>query len=156
VLAGNRGRAVLRRAGRAQRRPAMQRSVAPASTGDDTAWLQARLDRGGGTIFLPKLPGGACSATRGRWVSHDHTTITSDGACIVALGLGPIRLRSIDGDPIASDAVFFVNRSGAKQPAPVDVTISNLRIVVPAGLPSMYGVAVFGHAVTLSHLDLGG
>ncbi|TML28423.1 MAG: right-handed parallel beta-helix repeat-containing protein [Actinobacteria bacterium] len=156
VLAGNRGRAVLRRAGRAQRRPAMQRSVAPASTGDDTAWLQARLDRGGGTIFLPKLPGGACYATRGLWVSHDHTTITSDGACIVALGLGPIRLRSTDGDPIASDAVFFVNRSGPKQPAPVDVTISNLRIVVPAGLPAMYGVAVFGHDVTLSHLDIAG
>jgi hypothetical protein len=156
VLAGNRGRAVLRRAGRAQRQPAMQRSVAPASTGDDTGWLQARLDRGGGTIFLPKLAGDACYATRGLWVSHDHTTITSDGACIVALGLGPIRLHSTDGDPIASDAVFFVNRSGPKQPAPVDVTISNLRIVVPAGIPAMYGVAVFGHDVTLSHLDIAG
>jgi parallel beta helix pectate lyase-like protein len=155
-FSGNRGRALLRRAGRAQPRPLTQRSVAPASTGDDTGWLQARLDRGGGTIFLPKLPAGTCYATRGLWVSHDHTTITSDGACIVALGLGPIRLRSIDGDPIASDAVFFVNRSGAKQPAPVDVTISNLRIVVPAGVPSMYGVAVFGHDVTLSHLDIGG
>ena len=155
-FSGNRGRALLRRTGRAQPGPLTQRSVAPASTGDDTGWLQARLDRGGGTIFLPKLPAGACYATRGLWVSHDHTTITSDGACIVALGLGPIRLRSIDGDPIASDAVFFVNRSGAKQPAPVDVAISNLRIVVPAGIPSMYGVAVFGHDVTLSHLDIGG
>ncbi len=155
-LLGNRGGAVVRRVARARSEPRLRRSVAPASTGDDTAWLQSRLDRGGGTIFLPKLPGDACYATRGLWVSHDHTTITSDGACIIALGLGPIRLRSTDGDPIASDAVFFVNRSGPKQPAPVDVAISNLRIVVPAGIPAMYGVAIFGHRVTLSHLDIGG
>ena len=155
-LLRNRGGAVVRRLARAHGKPRLFRSVAPASTGDDTAWLQRQLDRGGGTIFLPKLPGGACYATRGLWVSHDHTTITSDGACVVALGLGPIRLRSTDGDPIASDAVFFVNRSGPKQPAPVDVTISNLRIVVPEGIPAMYGVAVFGHRVTLSHLDIGG
>jgi hypothetical protein len=156
VLRGNRGRAVLTRAARAFREPPTTRSVAPAGTGDDTAWLQSRLDRAGGTIFLPKLPGDACYATRGLWVSHDHTTITSDGACIVALGLGPVRLRSTDGDPIAADAVFFVNRSGPKRPAPVDVTISNLRIVVPAGVLPMYGVAVFGHRVTLSHLEIGG
>jgi hypothetical protein len=157
VFHGNRGRAVLTRAARTFREPpSSARSVAPASTGDDTAWLQSRLDRGGGTIFLPKLPGDACYATRGLWVSHDHTTITSDGACIVALGLGPVRLRSTDGDPIAADAVFFVNRSGPKRPAPVDVTISNLRIVVPAGVLPMYGVAVFGHRVTLSRLDIGG
>ena len=30
---------------------------------DDTAWLQARLDAGGGRIFLPKLPNGGCYAT---------------------------------------------------------------------------------------------
>jgi parallel beta helix pectate lyase-like protein len=155
-LLRNRGGAVVRRVTRARAQPRLLRSVAPASTGDDTAWLQSRLDRGGGTIFLPKLPGDACYATRGLWVSHDHTTITSDGACVVALGLGPIRLHSTDGDPIASDAVFFVNRSGLKRPAPVDVTISNLRIVVPAGIAAMYGVAVFGHRVTLSHLDIGG
>jgi hypothetical protein len=155
VLRGNSGRAVLTRRARVLETPAVQRSVAPPSTGDDTGWLQARLDRGGGTIFLPKLPGNACYATRGLWVSHDHTTITSDGACIVALGLGPIRLHSTDGDPIASDAIFFVNRSRPKQPAPVDVTISNLRIVVPVG-QVMYGVAVFGHRVKLSHLDIEG
>jgi hypothetical protein len=155
VVRGNRGAAVLRRRAHVAQQPSPARAVAPASTGDDTAWLQARLDRGGGTIFLPKLPGDACYATRGLWVSHDHTTITSDGACIVALGLGPVRLRSTDGDPIAADAVFFVNRSSPKRPAPVDVTISNLRIVVPAA-PAMYGVAVFGHDVTLSRLDIGG
>jgi hypothetical protein len=122
---------------------------------DDTDWLQARLDRRGGTIFLPKLPNGECYATRGLWVSHDYTTITSDGACVVSLGLGAVRLRSNDGDPIASSAVFFVNRSRKSTPAPVGVTISNLRIVVPAG-QGMYGVAIFGHATTLSRLDIGG
>ncbi len=155
VFRGNRGRAVVTRGPRVVRKPSTLRTVAPGSGGDDTAWLQARLDRGGGTIFLPKLPNGACYATRGLWVSHDHTTIDSDGACIAALGLGPVRLHSTDGDPIAADAVFFVNRSSPKQPAPVNVTISNLRIVVPAGR-SMYGVAVFGHRVTLSRLDIDG
>jgi hypothetical protein len=138
-------------------RPESAPSVPPAAgpVRDDTSWLQARLDRRGGTIFLPKLPNGECYATRGLWVSHDDTTITSDGACIVSLGLGPVRLRSIDGDPIASSAVFFVNRSSPSKPAPVRVSIGNLRIVVPAG-QSMFGVAVFGHQTTLSHLDIGG
>jgi hypothetical protein len=122
---------------------------------DDTRWLQTRLDQGGGTIFLPTLPNGECYATRGLWVSHDDTTITSDGACIVSLGLGPVRSRSIDGDPIASSAVFFVNRTRPTRPAPIRVTISNLRIVVPEG-QNMYGVAVNGHQVTLSRLDISG
>jgi hypothetical protein len=135
------------------------RSVPPPSTGavrDDTAWLQRRLDANrNGTIFLPRLPNGECYATRGLWVSRDGTNITSDGACIVSLGLGPVRLHSIDGDPIAASAVFFVNRSTPTKPAPVHVTISNLRIVVPEG-QSMYGVALFGHQITLSHLDISG
>jgi hypothetical protein len=156
-FAGNRGPSVLR-----LQRPVATtvgpRSVPPLSTAavrDDTGWLQARLDRAGGTIFLPKLPNGECYATRGLWVSHDETTITSDGACIVSLGLGPVRLHSIDGDPIAASAVFFVNRSTAKKAAPVGVKISGLQIVVPAG-QSMYGVAIFGHQITLSKLDIGG
>lgn len=156
VLHGNAGPPVLVRRPHELKSATLPRTAVPATTGDDTAWLQSRLDRGGGTIFLPKLPEGACYATRGLWVSRDHTTIDSDGACIVALGLGPVRLHSIDGDPIAADAVFFVNRSRPSQSAPVDVTIRNLRIVVPPGLPAMYGVAVFGHRVTLSHLDIGG
>jgi hypothetical protein len=156
-FAGNRGPSVLR-----LQRPVATtvgpRSVPPLSTAavrDDTGWLQARLDRAGGTIFLPKLPNGECYATRGLWVSHDETTITSDGACMVSLGLGPVRLHSIDGDPIAASAVFFVNRSTAKKAAPVGVKISGLQIVVPAG-QSMYGVAIFGHQITLSKLDIGG
>jgi hypothetical protein len=155
---GNRGRALLTHKGRVVSVAAGPRTTAPTAGGaerDDTAWLQARLDRSAGTIFLPKLPNDTCYATRGLWVSHDRTTITSDGACIVSLGLGPVRLHSIDGDPIAASAVFFVNRSKPSKPAPVGVTISNLKIVVPDG-QSMYGVAVFGHQITLSHLDIGG
>jgi hypothetical protein len=160
LLRGNRGRGVLRRAPRlvsqpARGLPSMPPATAGGSPRDDTHWLQARLDRGGGRIFLPKLPNAECYATRGLWVSRDDTTIDSDGACIVSLGLGPVRLRSIDGDPIASSAVFFVNRSNRTKPAPVNVTINNLRIVVPVG-QSMYGVAVNAHDVTLSHLDIGG
>jgi hypothetical protein len=157
LFRGNNGPDILRRKG-GTAITAGPRSVPPASTAavrDDTAWLQARLDRAGGTLFLPKLGNGACYATRGLWVSHDGTTITSDGACIVSLGLGPVRLHSIDGDPIAASAVFFVNRSKPAKPAPVRVTISNLRIVVPEG-QSMYGVAIFGHQITLSRLDIGG
>lgn len=158
VFDGNRGPRLLVRKSRVvpgSRSVPAGRSSPPAALRDLGDWLQARLDRGGGTIFLPKLPDGACYSTRGLWVSNDHTTITSDGACIVSLGLGPVRLRSIDGDPIASSAVFFVNRSSRTRPAPVDVTISNLRIVVPDG-QSMFGVAVFGHGVTLRNLDIGG
>jgi hypothetical protein len=158
LLEGNRGRAVLRRTAQRSSAPTAVSTAPSATTGssrDDTGWLQARLDRAGGTVFLPKLPDGDCYATRGLWVSRDDTTINSDGACIVSLGLGPVRLRSSDGDPIAASAVFFVNRSSAKKPAPIRVAISNLRIVVPAG-QSMYGVAVFGHQVTLSRLEIAG
>lgn len=155
----NRGPDVLRRKGRADAAPVGPRRVPPRSTApirDDTAWLQGQLDANrNGTIFLPKLPNGECYATRGLWVSRDRTTITSNGACIVSLGLGSVRLHSIDGDSIAASAVFFVNRSTPSKSAPVHVTISNLRIVVPEG-QSMYGVALFGHQITLSHLDIGG
>jgi hypothetical protein len=158
VFQGNRGPTIVRQSVRAAKLPHLPPGVAPGASGsvrDDTARLQARLDRSGGTIDLPKLPNGGCYATRGLWVSHDDTTITSNGACIVSLGLGPVRLHSVDGDPIAASAVFFVNRSAPSRPAPVRVTISNLRIVVPEG-QSMYGIAIYGHEVTLSRLDIGG
>src|SRR5918912_1255504 len=64
---------------------------AHAAVRDDTDLLQAKLDAGG-AIFIPKLPNGQCYATRGLWLSRDDTNITSDGACIVALGFGPARL----------------------------------------------------------------
>ena len=142
---GNRGPDVLRRQGRRGCRcssgPGAFRRRRPARSATTPHGSRARLDAvRNGTIFLPRLPNGECYATRGLWVSRDGTTITSDGACIVSLGLGPVRLHSTDGDPIAASAVFFVNRSKPTKPAPVHVTISNLRIVVPEG-QSMYGVA---------------
>jgi hypothetical protein len=160
-LRGNRGGATrgLRVTAAAAAAPPEARPFAPSGAGaarDDTAQLQARLDSGPKTVFLPKLPNGECYATRGLWVSRDGTTITSDGACIVSLGPGEVRLHSTDGDPIPSGAVFFVNRSGPKRPTPVGITISNLRIVVPAGGEPMYGIAVAAHGVTLRNLDIGG
>ena len=122
---------------------------------DDTSWLQARLDAGGGRIFLPKLANGACYATRGLWVSHDRTQIVSNGACIRSLGPGPVRLVSPDGDPVASDAVFFVNRSRQFDPTPIHVTIRGLRIVVPAATRT-YGIAIFGHEIVVRNVTVEG
>lgn len=122
---------------------------------DDTNWLQQRLDAAGGTIFLPKLPNGSCYASRGLWVSHEDTTITSDGACIVSLGPGPVRLRSGDGDPIASTALLYVNRSNHQKTGVAGVTISNVRLIVPAH-QGMFGIAAFGHRTTIDHVDVEG
>jgi hypothetical protein len=133
-------------------------AVAAPATGDgrdDTAWLQARLDSGGGTIFLPSLPNGECYATRGLWVTHDDTAITSDGACITALGPGDVRLTSTDGDPIAADAVFYVNHGDKLLPTPDRVTISGLRIVVPQAA-QMVGIGIYGHDVTVRNVTVTG
>jgi hypothetical protein len=132
-------------------------AVSPSGAGDgrdDTPALQARLDAGG-TIALPKLPNGQCYATRGLWVSRDDTTITSNGACITALGPGDVRLTSPDGDPIAANAVFFVNHSAPLDPTPVRVTIKGVRIVVPAGA-NMFGIGIFGHEVTVRGVTVTG
>jgi hypothetical protein len=130
---------------------------APGGAGDgrdDTAVLQAKLDAGG-TLNLPKLPNGECYATRGLWVSRDDTTITSNGACIVALGPGEVRLTSPDGDAIAANAVFFVNHSAPLEPTPVRIAISGVKISVPA--PSaMFGIAVYGHEVTVRGVTVSG
>ena len=121
---------------------------------DDTAALQAQLDAGA-TVFLPALPDGQCYATHGLWVSLDGTSIASNGACIVALGPGPVRLHSPDGDPIASDAVFFVNRSSESNAAPHGVTISGLRIVVPRSA-SMFGIEIYASDVTVEAVRVEG
>jgi hypothetical protein len=134
----------------------------PAPTGgataapgrDDTATLQARLDAGG-TVFLPALPDGQCYATHGLWVSLDGTSVVSNGACIVALGAGPVRLHSPDGDPIAADGVFFVNRSSESNAAPNGVTISGLRIVVPRSA-SMFGIEIYANDVTVEGVRVEG
>ena len=134
----------------------------PAPTGgataapgrDHTATLQAQLDAGG-TVYLPALPDGECYATHGLWASLDGTSVVSNGACIVALGPGPVRLHSPDGDPIAADAVFFVNRSSESNAAPNGVTISGLRIVVPRSA-SMFGIEIYANDVTVEDVRVEG
>src|SRR5438874_13572507 len=134
----------------------------PAPTGgataapgrDDTATLQAQLDAGG-MVSLPALPDGQCYATHGLWVSLDGTSIVSNGACIVALGPGPVRLHSPDGDPIAADGVFFVNRSSEVNAAPHGVTISGVRIVVPRSA-SMFGIGIYANDVTVQNVRVEG
>jgi hypothetical protein len=121
---------------------------------DDTAALQAKLDAGG-RISLPKLPNGECYATRGLWVSRDDTTITSNGACITALGPGEVRLTSPDGDPIPANAVFFVNHSAPLEPTPVRVTISGVKIDVPAAA-NVFGIGIYGHEVTVRGVTVSG
>src|ERR671931_491822 len=128
---------------------------APGAPGrDDTAALQAQLDAGG-TVSLPRLPNGECYATHGLWVSLDNTKIVSDGACVVALGPGPVRLHSPDGDPIAADAVFFVNRSSEVNAAPHGVTISGLRLVVPRSA-SMFGIGIYATDVSVEGVRVEG
>src|SRR6476469_1546782 len=121
---------------------------------DDSAWLQAKLDAGG-DVFLPRLPNGRCYATRGLWVSRDDTTITSDGACIVALGPGEGRIPRADGTFVTATAVFYVDHSDLRKPLPVRIAISGLHITVPAG-KRMHGVSVLGHEVTLNDLTIDG
>lgn len=127
---------------------------APLLTRDDTARLQAALDAGG-HITLKPLPGGACYQTRGLWVSVDGTQIDSTGACLRYLGPGPVRLHSSDGDPIAANAILFVNRSSDSGVLPHHISISNLRLVVPSGTDG-FGVLVAGSDVTLTGIRTSG
>jgi parallel beta helix pectate lyase-like protein len=127
---------------------------APVPARDDTAWMQAALDAGG-HITLAPLPGGACYQTRGLWVSVDGTRIDSTGACLQYLGPGPVRLHSSDGDPIASNALLFVNRSSDSGLLPQHISISNLRLVIPRGTDG-YGVLVAGSDVTLANIRTSG
>jgi Right handed beta helix region len=135
--------------------PPPPRGGATAAPGrDDTAALQAQLDAGG-TVYLPALPDGQCYATHGLWVSLDGTSIASNGACIIALGPGPVRLHSPDGDPIPADAVFFVNRSSESNATPNGVTISGLTIVVPRST-SMFGIEIYANEVTVEGVRVEG
>jgi parallel beta helix pectate lyase-like protein len=127
----------------------------PQAPRDDTASLQGALDAGG-RIVLKKLPDGACYQAYGLWVSKSTTRIEGEsGACIQYLGPGPVRLFSNDGDPIASNAIFFVNRSSTGSGPPQKVSISNLKLNVPNGTDG-YGVLVAGNDVTLSNLKITG
>src|SRR3954462_3653062 len=129
-------------------------SPAGGAVRDDTDALQARLDAGG-SIFLPKLPGGQCYATRGLWVSRDDTAITSDGACLVALGFGPARLDPTAPKPHFAKAVFQLDHSNIRDPLPARVSISGLHITVPKA-KKMYAISVGGAEVTLNHLAIDG
>src|SRR5205085_2120414 len=134
----------------------------PAPTGgatagpgrNDTVTLQTWLDADG-TVLLPAFTDGDYYSTEGLWVSLDVTSIVSNGACIVGLGPGPVRLHSPDGDPIAADAVFFVNRSSESNAAPNGVTISGLRIVVPRSA-SMFGIEIYANDVTVEDVRVDG
>jgi len=121
---------------------------------DDTGWLQAALDAGG-RVYLPKLPNGECYRTRGLWVNVSRTRIASNGACIEYLGPGPARLASADGDPIAANAVFVVNRAAGTAGPPEHVAISDLTLLVPIGTEG-YGVVVAGRDVQLVDLAVDG
>jgi Right handed beta helix region len=127
----------------------------PLALRDDTASLQSKLDAGG-KVTLKKLTGGACYQTYGLWVSKSKSTIVGQGgACIEYLGPGPVRLFSDDGDPIASNAIFFVNRSSTGSGPPQGISISNLNLSVPNGTDG-YGILVAGSNVTLSNLVIAG
>src|SRR4051812_8170693 len=129
-------------------------SSAGSGARDDTAWLQAKLDAGG-ALFLPRLPDGQCYETRGLWVTRDDTTVTSDGACLVALGPGEGRIPRGDGTFVTANAVFFVDHSDVRKPLPVRVSISGLRITVPAA-KRMHGISALGHELTLHGLTIDG
>lgn len=124
------------------------------ATHDLSGWLQRRLDRHGGFIFLPRLGGGRCYQTRGLWVSRSGTTIASDGACLTVTGPGVVRLRSADGDPIGASAAFFVSRSSPSARSPEHVTIRGLRIHVPPG--SLDGIDVYGRHVRIANVRIDG
>src|SRR4051812_28447064 len=129
-------------------------SAAGGGIRDDTDALQAKLDAGG-AIFLPKLPGGECYAPRGLWLSRDDPPITSDGACIVALGFGPARLDPTAPKPHFAKAVFQLDHSNIRDPLPARVSISGLHITVPKA-KKMHAISVGGAEVTLSHLTIDG
>lgn len=116
-------------------------------------WLQRRLDRTGGDIYLPRLRGGRCYASRGLWVSRSNTSIASNGACLIVLAAGPVRLHSADGDPIPADAAFFISRSTPNGHPPDHVSISGLRIRVPTGID---GIDVYARDVRISQVQVGG
>jgi hypothetical protein len=127
--------------------------VPAPTTRDDTSWLQQRLDDGG-TTFLPRLPGDECYRTSGLWISHDDTALVSDGACVVAIGSGPVRL-TLGADAVAADAILYVNRTNEQTRAPAHVTIAGLRLFVPRGV-RMFGIEIQAHDVEVANVEVNG
>jgi hypothetical protein len=129
----------------------MRRTPAAVDIG---GWLQGRLDRAGGVVYLARLPGGRCYQTRGLWVSHSDTTIASNGACLDVVGPGPVRLRSGDGDPIAAAAGLFIGHSAINARPPARITIEGLHIhVASAGVD---GIDVYARQVRIRDVLIDG
>jgi hypothetical protein len=154
TFAGNAGASAVRHARCAAARRAP--GVAPREHGDDTRWLQARLDRGGGTIFLPKLPGDACYRSRGS--GSRTTTRRSPPTARASSRSGSARCGSSRRTatrsrraPSSSSNVRREAASGAGRRARSATCASSSARAGP-----LYGVAVFAHDVTLSRLDIGG
>lgn len=127
---------------------------AVAGTADDTDWLQDELDRSG-MLTLPRLPGGRCYRVRGLWITRSDTSLVSDGACLEALGPGPVRRSSGDGDPVPASAVLYVSRSRTRPELPSRILLRGLRLVVPAGL-GLHGISILGHDVRVERVRVTG
>jgi hypothetical protein len=121
---------------------------------DATAWLQERLDQGG-EIVLPPREDRGCYRSRGLWVTHSDTSISSNGACIVATGRGPVRFHGEDGEPIAATALFYFSRPAVGAAAPEHLAISGLRLVVPRRA-NMFGLLVTGSDVEIGDVSVEG
>jgi hypothetical protein len=126
----------------------------PLAAKDIGRWLQGRLDRAGGIVYLPRLPGGRCYRTRGLWMSHSGATIASNGARLDVVGRGPVRLRSGDGDPIAAAAGLFIGRSTINARPPERITIEGIHIhVASAGVD---GIDVYARDVRIRNVRIDG
>ena len=106
-------------------------------------------------MTLPGLPGGGCYRVRGLWVTRSDTTLRGEDACLAALGPGPVRRRSGDGDPIAANAVLFVNRTRAATGLPERIRLERLRLVVPEEA-HMHGIAILGEDVAVEAVTVEG
>ena len=121
---------------------------------DVTAWLQERLDAGG-DVFLPRREDGGCYRSRGLWLTRSDTSLTSDGACLVATGRGPVRFRGESGEPVAATALLYLSRPGVGGAAPRHVRIAGLRLVVPRRA-QMFGLMVVGTDVEVAGISVSG
>ena len=133
--------------------PAPAAAVEPPPL-DLTVWLQERLDAGG-EIFLPRRQDGGCYRSRGLWVTRSDTSITSDGACIVATGPGPVRFRGESGEPVAANALLYLSRGSVGPQAPGHVRIGGLRLVVPRRA-HVFGLMIAGSDIEVAGVAVSG
>jgi hypothetical protein len=134
--------------------PAPTVAPEPAPPLDVTAWLQERLDAGG-DVFLPRRADGGCYRSRGVWLTRSDTSLTSDGACIVATGPGPVRFRGESGEPLGATALLYLSRGAVGLAAPRHIRIGGLRLVVPRRA-QMFGLMVTGSDVEVAGVSVSG